>query len=145
MSELVPFRRWHLLKLLEEPMNKSMAPHFSHSDIERMEKIGSVSFIYKGELMVSGGISPYWAGRGQLWAMFSEKSKHHFVPTYRVIRRWLKEEIGTRYQRIELSVGCQFLVGKRRAEMLGFHLEVERARRYLPSGEDCALYSMVRE
>jgi hypothetical protein len=144
MSELVKFKPDHLIPLLEQQINAPLKDWFMSGVVYDLEKSDAVSFIYKGEVMVCGGITKYWAGRGQLWAVFNENSKYNFVPTFRMIKHWLNHEIGNNYNRIELSVACDFEIGKRRAEMLGFGLECAVAKKYLPTGGDCSLYSMVR-
>ena len=145
MFETVKFKADHLLPLLNEQLNKDLQYWFTSGMVYDLEKTESVSFINKGEVMVCGGITDYWKGRGQVWSIFSERSKKCFVPTYRAIQKWLKYEIETNYKRIELSVDLGFEIGKRRAEMLGFQLECPLARKYLPGGEDCSLYAMVRK
>lgn len=143
MSEIVKFEPHHLRLLINEPANEHMKAFFSDQLIADLEKTDAVTFYYNGSVQVCGGISHYWPGRGQVWSVFSETSKRNFLPTYRAVKRWLKDRLDNHYERIELSVNCKFLIGKRRAEMLGFELEIERAKKYL-NGEDCSVYSMVR-
>jgi len=142
MSKLIEFKPEHLLPLLNEPINTHLKGWFMSGVIYEIKD--SVTFFYNDQVMFCGGITPYWEGRGQVWSVFSERSKHHFVPTFRVIRSYLNNQLGLNYRRIEMSVDVDFEIGKRRAEMLGFRLEVERAKQYLPNGKDCALYAMVR-
>lgn len=145
MFETVAFKAEHLLPLLKENMNKRFEEFFINGLAFELEKSNSVTFLYDERAMVCGGIKPIWEGRGQVWTIFSESSKTHFLPTFRAISRWLKYQIDNNYRRIELSVDCDFPIGKRRAEMLGFSLDILCARRYLPDGRDCSIYSMVRE
>jgi hypothetical protein len=144
MSELINFRSSHLEPLSKEPLNAWLSEWIDSPFGKSLESIQSKTFIYKGEVMVCGGITPYWSGRGQLWTVFSEKSKHNFVPVFRVIKKWLNSLLNENYRRIELSVDIGCDVGKRRAEMLGFYLETELARQYLPDGKDVSIYSLVR-
>ncbi len=145
MSELIPFRADHLYKILSEPANESLRGQFAPELCKDLESTDSMSFVYNGMVQVCGGITTYWPGRGQVWSVFSDTTKNNFVPTFRVIRRWLRLMIDTKYHRIELSVDAGFPIGRRRAEMLGFQMECARARKYLPDGADCALYALVRD
>lgn len=145
MSKGIAMSRAHLEGLIKEPMNKDIAAFFNDEMMNTLESSVCRSFEYKGKIMVCGGITNYWPGRGQVWTVFSESSKTNFVSTFRAVRDWLKEQLEINYFRIEVSIPCGFKIGQRRAEMLGFELEILRAKRYLPSGEDCSIYSMVRQ
>lgn len=87
------------------------------------------------------GVSEYWPGRGEGWALLTEESRHHMLVITRMIKRFL-EICPTR--RIEASVEVNFKEGHRWAKMLGFELEASRLRAYLPDGQDCSLYARVR-
>lgn len=144
MSELVDFKAEHLVPLSSEPMNAFLKEWINGPLGKTLESTESKTFIYKDQVMVCGGITPYWSGRGQLWTVFSEQSKDNFVPVFRCIRRWLDSLLDGNYRRIELSVDIGFDIGKRRAEMLGFFMETELARQYLPDGKDVSIYSLVK-
>lgn len=141
----VEFKSDHILELSRESSNKHLQQWITSGLAIHLEKSESITFIHNGYVAVCGGINPYWDGRGQLWTIFSERTKDNFVPTYRAIKKWLDLLIENSYRRIELSIDCDFPPGRRRAELLGFKLECELARKYLPTGKDCSLYSMVRE
>lgn len=145
MSEIVNFKSGHLFALIKEPMNKHLEEWFKSGLVKQLEEGESFTMLVDGKIMVCGGITKYWEGRGQIWSVFSEMSRQNFTPVYRGIKGWLEDQLKKNYVRIEMSVSCDMDVAKRRAELLGFEVEVERARKYLPSGEDCTLYSMVRE
>ncbi len=146
MFEIVPYKQEHLIALLSDPMNERLKPFFltGVKMAARLEGSNAVTIIHEGRVIACGGITEIWMGRGHIWSMFSERSKECFVGTFRAIKRWLAEQIAKNYQRIEMSVPCEFANGKRRAELLGFSLECAVAKKYLPDGEDCAVYSMVR-
>lgn len=140
----VAFKAEHLLPLIKEPTNKHLESWVKSGLVYDLEKGESVTFIYKGKVCVCGGINPYWEGRGQLWSVFSQNLQYEFVPAFRAMKRWVNWQLGNNYRRIELSVDIDFPPGRRRAELLGFSLECELARKYLPNGKDCSLYSLVR-
>lgn len=145
MFEVVVFKKEHVKPLLAQGINQGMDAIFDDEMLQILESRNLyLTLLQDGEVMCCGGISPYWAGRGEMWCLFSEHCKSNFVPVFRMIRKWLKHELEHNYIRIELSIGCGLQHAKRRAQMLGFTLETERARKYL-YGEDCSIYTMVRE
>lgn len=145
MSSIIAFRAEHLKHLLSQELNKHERGLFTEDFILSMETNHQyITLIYKDKIMACGGITPYWPGRGEVWTIFSEESKYNFVATFRMIRWWLHQQLKLNYRRVELSIPPDNLNARRRSELLGFKLEVERARKYLPTGEDCSLYSLVR-
>lgn len=143
MFEHVPFKREHIVPLLDQPMNLGLRSHFLDSGLaDTMEKTGVArTGLVDGIPMFCGGITDYWKDRGIVWIVFSEESKHHFVSCFRGIRKWLRE---LPHQRVELTTRIQGL-DHRRALQWGFTLEAPRMRKFLPNGEDCALYAIVKE
>lgn len=145
-SDIIPFKKEHLKHLLSQDINKHDRNLFSDEFIEQLEKTNIYfTIVYKNKICVCGGIVPYWSGRGEIWSMFSEESRINFVAVFRAIGSWVRHQLKTNYQRIEVSIKPEFLLARRRVEALGFKLEIERAKKYLPSGEDCSIYSIVRE
>ncbi len=144
MCEIILYRKEHLLDLLDQPINRSIKDWALGPGAAAMESEDSITILYKGQVMVCGGVSKIWEGRGIIWSIFSEDSKIHFVATYRAIRRWLCD-MQKKYARIEMSVDYGFFQGCRRAELLGFEIETVRAKRYTPSGNDCSIYSLIRK
>lgn len=136
--EIIPFKAWHLelLGYRDHGLPQQTA--------DLLESLDSVSILEGKTYLFCGGISEYWPGRGHVWSVFNPESKKNFVPLYRAIQGLLKDRQG-RYSRIEMSVDYGFTVANRRARLLGFKLEIERARKYHPGGRDASIYSMVRE
>jgi hypothetical protein len=142
MFELVPFKQGHLEPLMLQKINSYLPEWVRSGRALEMEKSLAFTGTVEGEIMVCGGIVHLWEGRGQLLSIFSEACGRNFLPTFRGIQKFLDN---SPYRRIEISVPCEFELGHRRARMLGFELECERARLYLPNGKDCALYARVKE
>lgn len=142
MFELVPMTAEHLITLLDEPMNAPLIENFA--DIELIKKSDPGAVLVNGVPTVCGGVNEYWKGRGHLWSVFSEKSKYNFVPTFRGIQAYVQAQLEQRFERIEMSMACDFLQAHRRAKMLGFQMEIYRAEKYL-FGQDCSIYSLVRK
>lgn len=140
---LRPFVAKDILPLIDEPINVDHRAIFREGGLAEMAEVqGSFTGVVDGKVMVCGGISVYWPGRAHLWTMFSECSKENFVPVFRGIKRFLKEQLEI-HRRIEVSIPCDFTVGRRRAELLGFKLETAFAESYFSTGKDAAIYVMV--
>lgn len=141
--KLVPFKAVHIMPMLEQPINIAHRDQFTNGVAEWVEQKGCFTGLLGEKPVVCGGILAYWPGRGQIWTMFDENCGGNFVPIFRGIKRYLKEQ-GKVFKRIEVSIPYDFSIGRRRAEMLGFKLECDRATAFLPDGGDAALYSLVQ-
>jgi hypothetical protein len=140
MFELIKFKMEHILPLLNQPINKKAG--FTKEMAETAQTYESYTALVNGEPYWCGGIVKCWEGRGQVWSVFSEKSKYNFLPLFRGLKRSIDK---LSYNRLELAIPCDFEIGKRRAQLFGFKLECEKAKKYLPNGVDCALYAWVRK
>ena len=141
---LIPYRKEHVMPLLDQPINRDSRADFIGGLAEWAEKQNSFTGIINDVPVVCGGVLEYWPGRAQIWTIFNAESKENFVPVFRGIKRFLAEQ-GKTFRRLEISVPCNFELGRRRAELLGFKLECGFAEAFLPDGTDCALYSLVRK
>jgi len=142
MFKIVQYKHEHVVPLLDQKINSGIKDYFLEGPGKDFETRGTaVTGMLNGEVMVCGAIEKIWDHRGIIWCVFNEKSKHNHISIFRAMKKFLKESA---YDRIEVSVACDFAHGRRRVEMLGFKLECERAAKYLPDGTDCAIYSMVR-
>lgn len=139
MSKLsiIPFKGWHLEAL---DQSHGLAPEM----VKTVEAADSVTVLDQDKILLVGGITEYWTGRGHVWVVFNPITKRNFVPLFRAIQTWLRDRIATKYRRIEMSVDYGMEIAHRRAGLLGFKLEIERAEQYLPDGRDVSIYSMVR-
>lgn len=146
MFKTVKFHSDHLIPLLAQGMNEPLRDWFVSGRAQILELHSeSITIMWNDIPMVCSGVSEYWPGRGQLWAVLNEESKRNAAGTFRIYRKWIVSDLLKKYHRIEMSVDYGFDQGKRRAKMLGFTLECERAKKYLPDGGDCSLYSIVRD
>lgn len=145
MFEIRPFKKEDVLPLLEQPINHGVREFFLSGAADQMEAVGGmISIFVDGECTACGGIAQYWEGRGQMWGVFSEKTKGNFLPTFRAIKEFIKVS-QAKYRRIEMSVDQGVILSHKRARLLGFTLEAKLMRKYLPSGGNCSLYALVRE
>ncbi len=141
MFELVPFKKEHLEPLMLQKINAYVPEWVRKGHAAEMEKTGAVTVLVNGEITMCGGVTYIWEGRGQIWSIFSETCKKNFIPTFRAIRKYLDS---SPFRRIEMAVPYDFELGKRRAKLLGFKVECERAEKYSSSGADHTLYVRVK-
>ena len=142
--QLVPYRAEHVLPLLDQSMNSDIRDSYVGGLAQLLETHPSVTGVVNGIPMVCGGVIKMWEGRGCVWTVFNEESRRCFVPVFRGIKAFLKGQL-REYRRLELAVPVSFEIGHRRAKMLGFRVECHFAEKFLPNGEDCVLYAMIRE
>lgn len=143
MFDLVPYKHKHVIQILDQKINLGDKDFYLHGPGKDFEKRGTAfTGMYDGIPMVCGAIENIWPGRGIIWCMFNENAKQNFVPVFRGIRKFLNK---SKLQRIEVCIPCGFETGVRRAKMLGFEMECERARKYLSNGTDCTILVRIRE
>lgn len=145
MFEVVKLTIDHLALLAEEPNNAHIAGWLQTGKAKSWADWDECySGFVKGKLMICVGLTPYWNGRGHIWAIFSSNAAGNFVAVFRGMRKFLE---GSKYNRVEMDVPLGSRISDlahRRALLLGFELECPRARHYRPGGGDSALYAWVR-
>lgn len=147
MFRFIPFQRWHLLRMLAQPVNACFSQMQTSEATKHLEEnCYTLTMLVNGKIVMCGGVVPYWTNRGKLWCIFDEQyAKESFVTVFKGIKQFL---IDAPYKRLEMDIPCdnEFTdVAKRRAELLGFKLECERARCFFTTGADAMIYSLVRE
>lgn len=145
MYKRIPFKKEHALLLLDEKINEGAKRSTTLQAWEALEKLDSVTATWNDEVMCCVGVNTLWHKRGFFWSIFSEKIKYNFLPFFRQAKTTMLE---SPYDRLEISIPYDMEnmeIPKRRALMLGFKLECERARKFFPNGTDAALYAWVRE
>ncbi len=142
MFELIPFKKEHLYPLLEQKINYNIKNDLTHDAILNLERLESYTGVSENEVLCCCGLMKCWEGRALMWTVFNESCKEKFVSIFRAAKKALDS---SSYNRIEMSIPYEMGFAKRRAEMLGFHLECERAKKFLPNGADASLYAWVRQ
>ncbi len=133
----------HLKSVLAENINEGVRWQFADRVVYGLSKQPYSGSIFIGdELMGCGGISEIWNNRGYMWMVFSEKSKKNFLAVFRAIKFFIDHQP---LRRVEIAVPVRMKKAQKRAEMWGFKLECDCAKAYLADGEDCKLYSIVRD
>lgn len=95
-----------------------------------------------GKVLGVGGIVEKWKGRAEAWAILDQNSREYFLCIHNAVKRFLN---GFNVRRIEAEVDCNFEAGHRWMRLLGFKKEADRMRFFDPAGNDCSLYSLVKE
>lgn len=144
MCKLEAFKLEHIRPLLSEGMNSSLG-HWSADDYAFPKHLAENSFAATGlvndEPVFCGFVIEIWTGRGYLVSVLSEKIKEHAVSAHRLMREFIKSQP---YQRLEMDSPVSFILGHRRAKLLGFEIMCPVAKKYLPDGGDASIYSWVR-
>lgn len=142
MFELVKFKKEHFYPLRKQTESKNIALWLSNGRAKAMEREKcNFTGLWNGDVAVCGGVAHYWEHRGHAWMIPNESYRGNFLPIFRGIKRFL---VSQPYRRIEIAipVGCNNW--HKRALLWGFKLECALAQSYLPSGEDCSLYALVK-
>lgn len=135
---LIPFRGSHIDEMRGFAGQAWMEPHFADQDPRALENLGpAFSGAVGGEIIGCGGMIVCHAGRGIVWALFSDMASRHFLSIHRAVRDWLAAQT---IRRIEAYVDCDFAAAQRWVARLGFGCELERLAHYLPDGRDASLW-----
>ena len=92
-------------------------------------------------IMVGGAVT-LWGENKALWGLFSQKCNGSgMLFATRATKRFIA---GLLFRRLESHVRCGFQQGERLNKLLGFTLECERMRCFLPDGGDASMWVIVR-
>lgn len=146
MFKIIPFQAEHLTALTNDTFNSFIPAWVETGYAKSMERPGlSGTILVKGEVTLCGGVTEYWPGRAQVWTILGESCKANFLPTFRGIKKFLDS---MPYARLELCVPCGtffFSNACRRAELLGFEMEIPQATKYLVGGGDATVFVKIQE
>lgn len=132
--------KWQDLKTLVDLGGRTYITAITRDNEEFLDKAPHYYTIFvDDEVHVCGGVTLYWNGRGEAWAVLNPNRKHnHLLAVNKLVREFLD---ACPVQRIEASVDVEFTPGHRWVKFLGFELEAKRLRKFLPDGKDAALYA----
>lgn len=145
MSLQVVRPEWeHLVWLMDRWKMDYLRPFVSKERIEEAAKGRYCFTAISSKIGVAGvaGVTEYYPGRGECWAILSPGLKSEMLQVHRVVRRFIDM---APYRRLEAVVDVSFAQGHRWMKMLGFQVEAERLRYYTPDGRDVRLYSKIKE
>lgn len=144
--ELVKLKAEHMDGLMAQEHMNDLRPFFNPTLAAKLEAADhSYSVIAEnGRVIACGGLSPYWNGRAEAWAVFDYKRayKKEMLAITRAVRSVFAS---SPFRRIECSVESAFQDGHRWAKALGFKLLASDVEAYFPTGKSASLFAIVRE
>lgn len=132
---ILPFKGRHVSALSDYAGQAWMAPHVNDYALEDLGP--AFSGAVGGEIIGCAGLIVCHEQRAIAWALLSSRASRHFASVHRSVRNFLRDQ---RVSRIEAHVDCDFPAARRWVEALGFSIEVERMRRFLPDGRDASMW-----
>lgn len=142
MLEVVKFNAIHSIQLRMQPQQALELADLKFEHYLAAEKLPySWSILVDGQPMACVGVTPYWQGRGEAWALIDVHSGKHFVPLIRAMKRILSL---IDCDRIEATIQRDFEQAHRLVKLLGFEIEADCMRKYGVTGLDYSLYARVK-
>jgi hypothetical protein len=131
------------LAVLDEQYATAYLRQFQYAeDYARLREASQHAYtgMVDGRPVVCGGITHWWNGVGEMWAVFSKDAGPHMVASVRAAKRILDM---ANCHRVSAAVDATFVPGQRLVRALGFGIE-GRMRGYGPDGRDYFLYARAR-
>ena len=141
MTEVLPFDPKHYEEIDQDETAGIMQSKEHAILIANACGENAYSIRIDGKIFLCGGVATLWPGRGEAWAIIDKKSKPHFSAIHKASRKFFDE---CPVKRIEASIPVDFEKARRWIELLGFELEANSRRAYMPDGSDWALYARVK-
>ena len=98
------------------------------------------SAVTRSAVVACAGVQDFWPGVGEAWAIVADR--RYAKTIHKAARRFLDEQMGRAYHRIQATVPADYAEGNRWLKHLGFGLEA-RLRAYSPDGQDFNLWALV--
>lgn len=137
---VVPYRAEHMSAIDAQAGQAYVGAWVTPDLAKALEGTDAFTGMVDGRVIIVAGLVQQWHGRALTWAYLDRNAGEHMVAIHKAVKRYLDLQVG---MRIEATVDCEFEPGHRWVRMLGFELECERMKRYLPTGGDSALYAKV--
>lgn len=135
---LLPFKGRHIDAMSDYAGQAWMEAHFVDQDPRGLEGLGpAFSGAIGGHIIGCAGLILCHHRRAIAWALLSKAAARHRWSIHRAVKAFLDEQSRGR---IEAHVDCDFLAARRWVEVLGFSLEIERMRGFLPDGRDASMW-----
>lgn len=131
-----------ILSIKVQPQQRDALVAFSDPSAEDVMRASLAhAAYYRGRCIAAAGVTPKWPGSGTAWAILSEEAGQHMLEITRRCRHMLDI---VPFVRLEAYAACDFPAAQRWLTMLGFELEVARARSYTPDGQDAAIFRRIK-
>lgn len=132
-----PLKKAHLDHINMQEAQKYVADWMTPEIAAQLQQQLSFAAVEGDEVLGCGGVIEMWEGRAVAWAMLAGNIGNRFLLIHRAVKKFFDT---VDYRRIEATVDVGFNPGVRWVEMLGFRLETERMKGFLPNGADAAMY-----
>lgn len=135
---IIPFRGAHIDEMATLGGQAWMKPHFAENDPRAYESLGPCfTGTVGGNVIGCAGLIMCNAQRAIAWALFTDEARRHFKSVHQAVKHFLASQP---VKRLEAYVDCDFEAGQRWTARLGFSLELDRMRHFLPDGRDASLW-----
>lgn len=134
----------HMKEILKQESAEGLRPHVTEESLSILaSQPHTFSCISKedGRVLLCGGVTEYWPGRGEAWAILNKDCKREFIALHNATKR-LFDICPVR--RIELAADIGFEPAHRWARLLGFELEAPLLKAYTIEGRDVSLYARIK-
>lgn len=136
---VVDFDPAHLDALTEQDATAYLRQFAQADDAKKLRAASSHAYtgLVNGKPVACGGITQWWPGVGEMWAVFGRDAGPHMVAIVRGAKRVLDL---ADCHRVSAAVDTTFVPGQRLAALLGFTIE-GKMRSYGPDRRDYYLYA----
>lgn len=143
MECLVRFKKEHLQNLDEHVYGLSVRQSITDAQLEALEKRKYTYSVVKDDVVYAVlGITEYWPGRGEVWAILKKDLGQDFLMVNACAKHIMDSYSFSRYEAV---VNLDFKNGIRWMKSLGFDVEAPLMKKYGRDGKDCVLMSRVQE
>jgi RimJ/RimL family protein N-acetyltransferase len=140
---LIPFRASHIDEMRSFGGQAWAEAFFDSTDPRSFETLGPCfSGAVAGEIIGSAGLIKVHDYRAIAWAILTNEAPKHFVSIHKAVKAFLKDQP---FIRVEAYVDEDFAAATRWVKALGFQLETEHLRYFLPDGRSAALWARIRD
>lgn len=136
-----PLKAAHLEALVLQPAQATWRAGMTHDQFQALAATDAAWAVLDGDqVLMCAGVIEAAPGRGEAWALLSERGGRSMVALTRAVRRYME---AAPFRRIEAVVAVNFAPGRRWAKMLGFRFEGLMAA-YLDDGSDAERWARVK-
>jgi RimJ/RimL family protein N-acetyltransferase len=140
---LIPFRASHIDEMRGFGGQTWAEAHFDSTDPRSFETLGPCwSGAVGGEIIGSAGLIKVHDYRAIAWAMLSNEAPKHFKSIHKAAKAFFSDQP---FKRVEAYIDEEFPAARRWIKALGFQLEKEHLRYFLPDGRSAALWARIRD